>query len=60
MVQSLLRVKDTAELHNLLAEVEEKDGNFVPAANEFQAAATPTPPRAPLDWASELLLHRHP
>jgi len=59
MVQSLLRVKDTAELHNLLAEVEEKDGNFVPAATEFQAAAHADPTESNLfDWASELLLHR--
>src|SRR5262249_54767382 len=38
-IQSLIKVKDTAELHNLLAQVEEKDGNFIAAANEFQAAA---------------------
>jgi tetratricopeptide (TPR) repeat protein len=59
LVQDLLKLKDTAELHNLLGEVEEKDGNFVPAANEFQAAAHADPSESNLfDWASELLLHR--
>src|SRR5882762_4066658 len=59
LVQSLLKLKDIAELHNLLGEVEEKDGNFVPAANKFQAAAHADPSESNLfDWASELLLHR--
>jgi tetratricopeptide (TPR) repeat protein len=59
LVQDLLKLKDTAELHDLLGEVEEKDGNFVPAANEFQAAAHADPSESNLfDWASELLLHR--
>jgi tetratricopeptide (TPR) repeat protein len=59
LVQDLLKLKDTAELHNLLGEVEEKDGNFVTAANEFQAAAHTDPSESNLfDWASELLLHR--
>ena len=59
LVQDLLKLKDTAELHNLLGEVEEKDGNFVPAANEFQTAAHADPSESNLfDWASELLLHR--
>ncbi len=59
LVRDLLKAKDTAELHNLLGEVEEKDGNFVAAANEFQAAAHADPSESNLfDWASELLLHR--
>jgi len=58
-VQSLLKVKDTAELHNLLAQIEEKDGNFVLAANEFQVAAHMEPSESNLfDWGGELLLHR--
>ena len=58
-VHDLLKVKDTAELHNLLAEVEEKDGKFVEAANEFEAAAHMDPSESNLfDWAGELLLHR--
>jgi Flp pilus assembly protein TadD len=58
-VQSLLKVKDTAELHNLLAQIEEKDGNFIAAANQFQAAAHLDPSESNLfDWGGELLLHR--
>jgi tetratricopeptide (TPR) repeat protein len=59
LVQTLLKQKNTAELHNLLAEIEEKDGNFVPAANEFEIAAHMDPSESNLfDWASELLVHR--
>ncbi len=58
-VQSLLKQKNTAELHNLLAEIEEKDGNFVAAANEFETAAHMDPSESNMfDWASELLVHR--
>src|SRR6266404_9901051 len=39
LLQGLLKQKDSAELHNLLAEVEEKDGKFVAAANEYEVAA---------------------
>jgi tetratricopeptide (TPR) repeat protein len=54
-----LKANDTAELHNLLGEVEEKSGDFIAAANEFQAAAHADPSESNLfDWASELLLHR--
>jgi tetratricopeptide (TPR) repeat protein len=59
LIQALLKVKDTAELHDLLGEVEEKSGNYVPAINEFQAAARMDPSESNLfDWGSELLLHR--
>src|SRR6185437_11024325 len=45
--------------HNLLGELEEKDGNFVVAANEYEAAAHMDPSESNLfDWGSELLLHR--
>lgn len=58
-VTELLKQRDTAELHNLLGQIEEKDGNFVPAANEFEAAAHADPSEGNLfDWGSELLLHR--
>jgi tetratricopeptide (TPR) repeat protein len=57
--QSLLKQKDTAELHNLLGQIEEKDGQFVPAANEFETAAHMDASESNLfDWASEMLLHR--
>jgi len=57
-VQDLLKTKNTAELHNLLAETEEKDGKFVPAANEYETAAHMDPSEGNLfDWGSELLSH---
>jgi tetratricopeptide (TPR) repeat protein len=59
LIQDLLKRKNAAELHNLLGEVEEKDGKFVPAANEYEAAAHMDPSESNLfDWGSELLLHR--
>jgi len=59
LLQNLLKQKDSAELHNLLAEVEEKDGKFVAAANEYELAAHLDPSEGHLfDWGSELLLHR--
>ena len=58
-VQSLLKLKNNAELHNLLAQIEENDGNFIAAANEFQAAAHLDPSESNLfDWGGELLVHR--
>ena len=58
-IQALLQQKNSAELHNLLGEVEEKDGNFVVAANEYETAAHMDPSESNLfDWASELLVHR--
>jgi tetratricopeptide (TPR) repeat protein len=58
-IQELLKLKNTPELHNLLGEVEEKDGKFVPAANEYELAAHADPSESNLfDWGSELLLHR--
>ena len=59
VVHDLLERKNTAELHNLLAEIEEKDGNFVIAASEFETAAHMDPSESHLfDWGSELLVHR--
>lgn len=59
LVQRLLKTKDTAELHNLLGQIEEKDGQFVAAVNELEIAAHQDPSESNLfDWASELLLHR--
>jgi tetratricopeptide (TPR) repeat protein len=59
LIQALLKQKNTAELHNLLAELDEKDGKFVEAANEYETAAHMDPSESNLfDWGSELLLHR--
>lgn len=58
-ISSLIAKKNTAELHNLLAEVEEKEGKFVDAANEYETAAHMEPSESNLfDWGSELLVHR--
>ena len=58
-IQSLLQLKNTGELHNLLGQVEEKDGKFVEAANEYEVAAHMDPTEDNLfDWGTELLLHR--
>ncbi len=59
MIQDLARRKDTAELHNLLGEVDEKDGQFVDAVNEFETAAHMEPTESHVfDWGSELLIHQ--
>lgn len=59
LIQSLLKLKNLSELHNLLADVDEKEGNFVEAANEYEAAARMEPSESNLfDWGGELLLHR--
>jgi tetratricopeptide (TPR) repeat protein len=59
LIQALLKQKNNAELHNLLGEVDEKDGKFVEAENEYETAAHMDPSESNLfDWGSELLLHR--
>jgi tetratricopeptide (TPR) repeat protein len=59
LVQALIQTKDAGELHNLLAQIEEKDGKFVAAVNEFEKAAHLDPSEDNLfDWGGELLLHR--
>jgi tetratricopeptide (TPR) repeat protein len=58
-VQTIARQKNTGELHNLLGQIEEKDGKFVAAENEFETAAHIDPSEENVfDWGSELLLHR--
>jgi tetratricopeptide (TPR) repeat protein len=59
LIEALLKQKNAAELHNLLAEVDEKDGKFVEAENEYESAVHMDPSESNLfDWGSELLLHR--
>jgi len=59
IVKGLIAQNNTAELHNLLGEIEEASGNFVAAVHEYQTAAHMDPSESNLfDWASELLLHR--
>jgi tetratricopeptide (TPR) repeat protein len=57
-VQTLLADHDTAELHHLLAEVEEKQAHPVEAVREYQRAAELTASETNLfDWGAELLMH---
>ena len=59
VVSRLAKEKDTGELHNLLAHIDEKEGKFIDAANEYEAAAHLDPTEDNLfDWGSEMLLHR--
>jgi tetratricopeptide (TPR) repeat protein len=59
LVESLLQQKDTGELHDLLGQIDEKDGKYLPAAKEFETAAHLDPTEQNLfDWGSEFLLHR--
>ena len=54
-----MKEKDTGELHNLLGKIDEKDGKFLEAANEFETATRMDPSEENLfTWGSELLLHR--
>jgi len=58
-VQGLLKRSDSAELHSLSAQVEERGANFSEATQEYQRAAQIEPsPQNIFDWGSELLLHR--
>jgi tetratricopeptide (TPR) repeat protein len=55
----MLERQNTAELHNLLGEIEEATGNSVTAANEYQLAVHMDPSEGNVfDWGNELLLHR--
>jgi tetratricopeptide (TPR) repeat protein len=59
LVQNLEQINNTGEIHNLLAQIDEKSGEFVPAVNEYEVAAHMDPSEGNLfDWGSELLLHR--
>jgi tetratricopeptide (TPR) repeat protein len=58
LLRNLVRYRDTAELHNLLGEAEEKSGNYLDAAREYEKAARMDPSEVNIfDWGTELLLH---
>ena len=58
IVEKLLGERDSGELRNLLAQIDEKQEKFVDAANEYAAAAHLDPTEENLfDWGSEALLH---
>ena len=59
IVENLLPANNSGEMHSLLGQIDEKDGKFVAAANEFETAAHMDPSEDNLfDLGSELLLHR--
>jgi tetratricopeptide (TPR) repeat protein len=52
----LLTLKDTAEIHNLLGDVEERAGNLIAAAEEYQRAAHMDATEEHLfDWGNNLV-----
>ena len=60
-IDGLVRVRDTAELHVLLAEVKEKQQDYLAAAKEYQRAAWMDPSESNIfAWGAELLRHRTP
>ncbi len=59
LVQALLATSQTADAHNLLGQIEEQEGRFVPAAREFETAARLDPSEDNLyAWGGEMLKHR--
>ena len=57
-VEKLLASDNKAELHHLLADIEEKQGHPVEAVHEYQRAAELRASEPNLfDWGAELLLH---
>ncbi len=59
-IKTLLLVKDTAELHSLLAEIYEKQNKFLLAGVEFQRAVAIDPTEETiLEWGVELLRHKN-
>ena len=53
------QIRNTGEVHNLLAQIDEKDGKYVDAANEYEIAAHLDPSEDNFFyWGSEMLLHR--
>jgi tetratricopeptide (TPR) repeat protein len=58
-VEVLLARRDKAELHRLLGDIAEKQGNSLRAVRAYQRAAELDPSEPNLfDWGAELLLHR--
>jgi tetratricopeptide (TPR) repeat protein len=58
-LQQLITLRDSAELHSLLGEVEEKSRNYVSSAAQYEHAARMVPDEQNmLNWGAELLLHQ--
>jgi tetratricopeptide (TPR) repeat protein len=58
-LQKLIALRDSAELHSLLGEVEEKLRNYLSSAAQYGEAARMDPSEENiLNWGAELLLHQ--
>ena len=58
-LQHLISLQDSAELHSLLGEVEEKSRNYLSAAAQYEQAARLEPSEQNiLNWGAELVLHQ--
>jgi len=58
-IRAMLSRADSAELHSLLADVEEAAGDYLTAAQEYQRAARMEPSEEHIfAWGSELLTHQ--
>jgi tetratricopeptide (TPR) repeat protein len=58
-IQRLISLNDSAELHSLLGEVEEKSRNYLSSAAQYEQAARMEPSEQNiLNWGAELLLHQ--
>jgi Flp pilus assembly protein TadD len=56
LITSMIGARETAELHNLLGNVEERAGNFAGADQEYERASHMAPTEEHLfDWANNLL-----
>jgi len=59
IIEALLQRQDKAELHNLLGDVEEREGHVQQSAEQYEIAARMDPSEENLfDLGNELLLHR--
>lgn len=58
-LRKLIAIRDSAELHSLLGEVDEKSRNYVSSAAQYEQAARLDPSEQNiLNWGAELLLHQ--
>lgn len=58
-IHGLIRTRDSADLHSLLGEIEEKSKNYLAAAKEYEKAVQMDPSEQNiLDWGTELLFHQ--
>jgi tetratricopeptide (TPR) repeat protein len=58
-LRQLVAIHDTAELHSLLGEIEEKARNYLAAAAQYEKAAHMDPSENNIyEWGTELLLHQ--